>query len=367
MSAQEMFDRLVGDHFVPLLARHKYNYNRHCGCWWQKQDRIYKIVCLRKSESADEEMVPFRFLVGAVLEEEVQECEACGDVFDEPAFDHNYHLSNQRRAENPFNRREAYYLFAGDNLDSLARELCIDLEREVLATLSTLSSIDDCIEFYEGAHFWGLPYNTLDNRPRRERKRWPPGYRIEQTLLEPGVVHGRAMEGKKPLSYASVLELLQRSYEFRRLLMRKLDRVSFAAYRWETPPVDQGSLDRAFEYVCIDSPELVRSPDRQAFAEHFTNDAVVSFSNLGGDAVMVVPCPDDAVAGDVYAHLASFLDGAPLAQQHTLWKQVGDAMCDRVAQGGPVWLSTAGAGVAWLHVRLDDRPKYYRHRRYAKR
>jgi hypothetical protein len=25
----------------------------------------------------------------------------------------------------------------------------------------------------------------------------------------------------------------------------------------------------------------------------------------------------------------------------------------------PVWLSTAGAGVAWLHVRLDDRPKYY--------
>ena len=25
----------------------------------------------------------------------------------------------------------------------------------------------------------------------------------------------------------------------------------------------------------------------------------------------------------------------------------------------PVWLSTAGAGVSWLHVRLDDRPKYY--------
>jgi hypothetical protein len=25
----------------------------------------------------------------------------------------------------------------------------------------------------------------------------------------------------------------------------------------------------------------------------------------------------------------------------------------------PVWLSTAGAGVSWLHVRLDDQPKYY--------
>ncbi len=25
----------------------------------------------------------------------------------------------------------------------------------------------------------------------------------------------------------------------------------------------------------------------------------------------------------------------------------------------PLWLSTAGGGVAWLHVRLDSRPKYY--------
>jgi len=29
-----------------------------------------------------------------------------------------------------------------------------------------------------------------------------------------------------------------------------------------------------------------------------------------------------------------------------------------------VWLSTAGMGVSWLHVRLDDRPKYYGHRPY---
>jgi Family of unknown function (DUF6940) len=25
----------------------------------------------------------------------------------------------------------------------------------------------------------------------------------------------------------------------------------------------------------------------------------------------------------------------------------------------PVWLSPAGAGVSWLHLRLDDQPKYY--------
>jgi hypothetical protein len=49
---------------------------------------------------------------------------------------------------------------------------------------------------------------------------------------------------------------------------------------------------------------------------------------------------------------------APEQQKHALWKLVGAAMQHRLGIK-PVWLSTAGAGVSWLHVRLDDRPKYY--------
>lgn len=30
----------------------------------------------------------------------------------------------------------------------------------------------------------------------------------------------------------------------------------------------------------------------------------------------------------------------------------------------PVWLNTAGGGVPWLHIRLDDQPKYYRYQAY---
>ena len=32
----------------------------------------------------------------------------------------------------------------------------------------------------------------------------------------------------------------------------------------------------------------------------------------------------------------------------------------------PTWVSTAGGGVAWLHVRLDSAPKYYTHRPYTR-
>ena len=31
-----------------------------------------------------------------------------------------------------------------------------------------------------------------------------------------------------------------------------------------------------------------------------------------------------------------------------------------------VWLSTAGDGIAWLHVRLDPSPKYYQHDEYRR-
>lgn len=31
----------------------------------------------------------------------------------------------------------------------------------------------------------------------------------------------------------------------------------------------------------------------------------------------------------------------------------------------PIWLNTAGAGVPWLHIRLDSRPKYYRYQPYT--
>ena len=59
-----------------------------------------------------------------------------------------------------------------------------------------------------------------------------------------------------------------------------------------------------------------------------------------------------------YGHLAAFVRLAPEQQRQSLWQAVGEAMSRRICTK-PVWLSTAGAGVSWLHVRLDDRPKYY--------
>jgi len=168
------------------------------------------------------------------------------------------------------------------------------------------------------------------------------------------------------VAYAEVLRRWRADADFRSLFMALLAEAPFAAYRWETPPIT-ATADRPFEFVLLDSPGLARPPDPQAFAAHFHGAAadrgVVAFPNLGKDAIMVVPCPLGAPTA--YGHLAAFMRHAPEGQRHALWQEVGAAMQRRLGTE-PVWLSTAGAGVSWLHVRLDDRPKYYGHAPYRR-
>jgi len=163
----------------------------------------------------------------------------------------------------------------------------------------------------------------------------------------------------KPATFADVLRGWQNDAMFRSMFNDLLADVPFSAFRWETPPITIASVIRPFEFVLLDSPRLARHPDPEAFAEHFSRSSetgVVEFSNLGGDAIMIVPCLKTTPSA--YGHLAAFVREAPEPQRQALWQLVGEAMARRVG-AKPVWLNTAGAGVSWLHVRLDNRPKYY--------
>ena len=145
---------------------------------------------------------------------------------------------------------------------------------------------------------------------------------------------------------------------FRSLFNGLLADARFTSFRWETPAVTAATATRLFECVLLNSPGLERRPEPEAFANHFSGAEapVVSFTNLGGDAILIVPCP--IAEPSAYGHLASFARLAPERQRQSLWQSVGEAMARRLG-AKPVWLSTAGAGVSWLHVRLDDHPKYY--------
>ena len=180
--------------------------------------------------------------------------------------------------------------------------------------------------------------------------------------ISPQCHHFKLYNDDQPVSYQSVLKLWQTDRDFTLWFSEQLAKSSFEAFRWETPVLTRGKQSRDFEFVLIDAPRFVsRATNRDAFSTYFNQRPIVSFPNLGGDGLMIVPCPE--VEDDIYGHLASVLRLAPKAQIIALWKEVG-AQVELSLDDNPKWLNTAGGGVAWLHVRLDSRPKYYHYTPY---
>lgn len=169
--------------------------------------------------------------------------------------------------------------------------------------------------------------------------------------------------GAAVLSYAEVVGGWCDDEGFRSFHEELLIASEFHGFRWETPAVTSDTLDRPYEFVLIRADRLDRRVDSRSFAEHFgrASGSVTVFPSLRGDAQLVVPCPE---ANEIaYGHLAAFVRRAPAAQRDELLRTLGETLRARVG-AKPIWTNTAAMGVAWLHVRLDSRPKYYHHSPY---
>ncbi len=160
------------------------------------------------------------------------------------------------------------------------------------------------------------------------------------------------------LDYVQFINALIADSAFREFFSTLLGALPYRAIRWECCPVTARSATDPFEFVVLNATDLDRAADHTPFADLFSRmppNGVGEFPNLGQDAVMIIPGPNETRS---YGHLTAFLQSAPESQQHALWMAVGIAAKRRIGSA-PMWLNTAGGGVAWLHVRLDDRPKYY--------
>lgn len=185
-------------------------------------------------------------------------------------------------------------------------------------------------------------------------------WQTEPLEILPNLHRFRLTTDSSPIPFSQVLTLWETSEPFRNFFTEILADCPFIAFRWETPPLTASTADRPFEYVLHNGPRLPATPDPHAFAEHFNAPGsranVITFRNLGNDATLIVPTPLGTHAA--YPHLAAFLRQAPDFQKHALWQLVGQTLNQQLSHV-PLWLSTAGMGVAWLHIRLDTRPKYY--------
>ncbi|CAM9433725.1 unnamed protein product [Choristocarpus tenellus] len=176
------------------------------------------------------------------------------------------------------------------------------------------------------------------------------------------------------LSFAEVISLWKDCPTFARYFTSILAEVPFSAFFWESEPVSPKTKDRPYRFVVVDAPRLatviVDGSDFDLFiAEGKGTTTVVSFYNLGRDALLITPCQATPLSEHGYAHLAAFVRNAPEDQAVKLWGKVGASLEEILNSEGSseeannvVWVSTSGLGVFWVHVRLDSRPKYYTYR-----
>lgn len=171
-----------------------------------------------------------------------------------------------------------------------------------------------------------------------------------------------------PPSQAEVLRLWREDAAFTDAFAAALAAAPFEAFLWETPPFARSTSAHAFEWVLLPSATLAGfRADDLPFAEHVRGErGIRTFANLSGDATLVVPCaPGTDPRPPSHAHLAAFVRGAPPEHVRSLWTEVAHAAGTRLAaSSAPFWVSTSGLGVFWVHVRIDERPKYYAHAAY---
>lgn len=170
-------------------------------------------------------------------------------------------------------------------------------------------------------------------------------------------------DNHRALSFSEVIDLLATNPAFIDFFNSVLQSSKFSAYFFELPPVTVDSVQNDFEFVLVNSSALARvKPDWSAFADKFKSGDVASFDNLGKDARLVSPRPLSNSSN--YAHLAVFLQNAPEEQKRELWACVANELKRSIGKQ-PIWLSTSGLGVYWLHVRICKSPKYYSYKPYT--
>jgi hypothetical protein len=189
---------------------------------------------------------------------------------------------------------------------------------------------------------------------------------IESTLGGRGCRYHASAAGA-PRSVHEVLGLLHSNAAFRQELVSTIAACPYLAFRWEMPPLTHAKMGRPFEFVLADDPYLAdMAPEPDVFAPYFEDAppgmVVRAVPNLRRTAQLVVP--RGLVDDSVYGHLGAFLRAAPREQVHALWACVAQTVVGALSQA-PLWVSTAGGGVAWLHVRVEGSPTYYTHRPYA--
>ena len=145
--------------------------------------------------------------------------------------------------------------------------------------------------------------------------KWKSKFEI---IIDGEIIKYRLFKDNSILSVKDVIHYWKSDHSFQLFYNQVLASSQFEAFYWENPPMTM---------------------------------------NIRQDAIFIVPITVTKESN--FSHIGKFVRTAAKDQIHEFWEKVGISY-EKVISNKPKWLSTAGLGVYWLHVRIDSRPKYYK-------
>jgi len=167
------------------------------------------------------------------------------------------------------------------------------------------------------------------------------------------------------LSYIQVFELLTAGDSLTEIMTNFLVEWN-QDFFWEHPKVSNDTCKSNYEVSVIPTDAFNnREENFDPFKSKFKiTDQIKVFHNLRKDSLLIVPNKNE-VSDQNFVTLRKFLQTAPKSLIKKFWKTVGETMIDQISKNSDYcYLSTHGLGVLWLHVRVDQRPKYYHTKKY---
>ena len=117
------------------------------------------------------------------------------------------------------------------------------------------------------------------------------------------------------------------------------------------------------------SSGLDRKSEEWIFNDYFIDPECLSVEFLSlSSYTLISPCPPingTELEKQNYVHLAAFAKNGPANKLKDVLKTSATALIHKInTTSANWWFSTSGHGVAWLHVRIEPRPKKYRYDAY---
>lgn len=195
-------------------------------------------------------------------------------------------------------------------------------------------------------------------------------YEWEKNIQNDSLIVYRLIKEKYILTYNDFYEINEKSTKILYDIISILNTINFESYYLVFNPVSLNTMsDTVFEFVTIKTTGFLEKTDIITFGESNLNtnsNDIYTFYNLSKTSILISPCYNHNYNMNIYNNIATFMRSSNIDQQFLLLKTIFAQYYYQLKQNPAkyLWLSTHGKGVGWLHIRIDDSPKYITYRSY---